>query len=262
MSNLTVWKQEKNYQRLFWAGATNGIGDRFAQVAILALLYQITGSGLAIGILFTVRMMPFLLFAPIGGILADRFSKKTLLITTDLIRIPFALSLLLVPGHEQLWIIYVSSFILAAGEALYSPTRMSTIPALVKQDRLLYVNAIEQIMLGIVLVIGSSTGGVISYLFGVHVPFILNAATFLSRHIGIVSKIIPAPSISATNKWSNITSPSSIPSIFKYHSFDFSMSLIGINTRLILFLIGLFIDYYLHYLLLTNFYTFHKFLSC
>ncbi|WP_245183563.1 hypothetical protein [Lentibacillus salicampi] len=52
MSNWVVWKQENNYRKLFWAGAISGIGSRFTQVAILTLLYQITGSGLAIGIFF------------------------------------------------------------------------------------------------------------------------------------------------------------------------------------------------------------------
>ncbi|WP_188455934.1 MFS transporter [Virgibacillus oceani] len=179
MTNWTVWKQEKNYQKLFFSGIVNGIGNRFTQVAILTLLYQITGSGVAIGLLFAIRMAPFLLLAPVGGMLADRFSKKKILITIDLLRVPFALSPVLVQGPEHLWIVYVGAFCLAAGEALYVPTRMSSIPALVKNDRLLYVNAIEQIMVGVVLVAGSSTGGIISYLFGLDVPFILDGISFL-----------------------------------------------------------------------------------
>lgn len=191
MTNWAVWKQEINYQKLFWAGAINGIGNRFTQVAILTLLYQITGSGSAIAFLFVVRMAPFLLVAPIGGLLADRFSKKKLLIMVDLVRIPIALSPLLVQSQDQLWIVYVSAFFLSTGEALYSPARMSTIPALVKQDRLLYVNAIEQIMLGFVLVVGSSAGGIISYLFGLHVPFILDGVSFLLSALFLAKITIP-----------------------------------------------------------------------
>lgn len=179
MNNWKTWKQEKSYQKLFWAGTVSGIGNRFSQVAILALLYQLTGSGFAIGLYFAIRMAPFLLLAPIGGMIADRFSKKRLLLTVDLVRIPFAISPIFVQGPEHLWIIFVSSFCLAAGEALHAPTRMATIPAIVKQERLLYVNAIEQILVGGVLVLGSGSGGVISYLFGLHIPFLLDGISFL-----------------------------------------------------------------------------------
>ncbi|SFB06964.1 Predicted arabinose efflux permease, MFS family [Lentibacillus halodurans] len=191
MSNWTVWKQEKNYRKLFWAGAISGIGSRFTQVAILTLLYQITDSGLAIGIFFTVRMAPFLLVAPLGGMLADRMPKKNLLIITDILRVPFALSPLLVQGPDHLWIIYTSAFFLASGDALYSPVRMASIPALVKQDRLLYVNAIEQIMLGAVLVVGSSTGGIIAYLFGLSVPFTLDGISFMISAMFLTGLTIP-----------------------------------------------------------------------
>ena len=143
MNNWIAWKQEKNYQKLFWAATVSGIGNRFTQVATLALLYQATGSSSVIGIFFAIRFIPFLLVAPIGGMLADRFSKMKLLITIDLIRVPFAIAPIFVQGSEHIWIIFSSAFCLALGEALYSPTRMASIPAMVKQDKLLYVNAIE-----------------------------------------------------------------------------------------------------------------------
>lgn len=137
-------------------------------------------------------MAPFLLAAPIGGMLADLFPKKNLLITIDLLRVPFALSPLLVQGQEHLWIIYTGAFFLAAGDAFYSPVRMASIPALVKQDRLLYVNAIEQIMVGAVLVVGSSTGGIISYLFGLQAPFILDGISFMVSALFLIGLTIPS----------------------------------------------------------------------
>ncbi|MDT8861294.1 MFS transporter [Alkalihalobacillus sp. MEB130] len=179
MSIVKTWRQETNYQSLFWAGIISGIGNRISQVVVLALLYQLTGSGMAIGMVLAIRMLPFLLLAPLGGILADRFSRKKLLIIIDLVRIPMVLSLLLVQEQSDLWIIYVSTFLLASGEALYAPTRMSSIPVLVKQERLIDVNSMEQAMVGMVLVIGASVGGFISHYLGVSTPFILNGVTFL-----------------------------------------------------------------------------------
>lgn len=76
MKHKHTLREEKQYARLFAAGIVNGIGDRFSQVAVLGLLLSLTGSGLAVGITFAVRLVPYLLFGPLGGMLADRFSKN------------------------------------------------------------------------------------------------------------------------------------------------------------------------------------------
>ncbi|MFB7139448.1 MFS transporter [Gottfriedia sp. NPDC056225] len=176
-------KQEEQYFKLFLAGIVNGIGDRFSSVAVLAMLLHISGSGLAVGMTLAIRLIPFLLFGPIGGRLADQFSRKTILITTDLIRILFALSFLLVHDKNDIWIVYFSSFVLAAGEAIYAPTRKSAIPQLVNNENLVKVNSLEQVMIGIVLVIGALSGGIVSSIFGPSVTFWINAASFLGAAI-------------------------------------------------------------------------------
>lgn len=172
-------KQEKYYCRLFLVGVVNGIGDRFSSVAVLALILELTGSGLAVGVTLAIRLLPYLIFAPIGGRLADRFSRKNILVTTDLVRIVFALSFLMVHGKEDLWIVYVSTFMLAAGEAIYSPTRKSTIPQLVNKENLIKVNSLEQVLVGIVLIVGAISGGIVSFLLGEELTFWINAASFL-----------------------------------------------------------------------------------
>ncbi len=215
MNNWIAWKQEQNYQKLFWSGTVSGIGNRFTQVATLTLIYQITGSGFLIGILFAIRMLPFLILAPIGGILADRFPKRKVLIMVDVIRMPFAIAPIFVHGPEDLWILFTSAFILATGEALYAPARMASIPETVKQDNLLYINAIEQIMVGGVLILGSSAGGIISYLFGLHLPFILDGVGFLCSAYILTKMTVQQPVTATLNENSNIvTQPKK--SIWKY----------------------------------------------
>ncbi|EIJ79344.1 hypothetical protein PB1_17344 [Bacillus methanolicus PB1] len=71
---IKILHKEKKYVRLFLAGIVNGIGDRFSQVALLALLLELTDSGFAVGIALAIRVVPFLIFGPFGGFLADRLS--------------------------------------------------------------------------------------------------------------------------------------------------------------------------------------------
>ncbi|MFQ3546027.1 MFS transporter [Halobacillus rhizosphaerae] len=167
------------YKYLFYSGIVNGVGDRFSQVAVLTLLLQLTGSGLAVGAAMGIRILPYLFLSPIGGRLSDRVSKKKLMITTDIVRVPFALSLLFVNTENDLWIIFVCVLALSCGEAFYQPVRKSAIAGITDAEELIRVNGLEQVMIGVVLIIGSITGGIVTYVIGVKMAFLWNALTFI-----------------------------------------------------------------------------------
>ncbi|CAH1214767.1 hypothetical protein PAECIP111892_04074 [Paenibacillus auburnensis] len=186
-------KRLKGYPRLFAAGLINGIGDRFSSVAMLALVLQLTGSGMAVGISLGVRVLPYLFMAPLGGMLATRLPRKAIMIVVDLLRIPVALSFLLVNGESRLWVLYAGSFLMAAGEAVYSPVRKSSIPLLADASALLRINGLEQLMNGCVLILGAFIGGIVSLWFGPDMAFIVNAASFLVAALLLWGLRFPQP---------------------------------------------------------------------
>jgi MFS family permease len=191
-------KSEKSYRRLFYAGIINGIGDRFSQVALLTLILQMTGSGLSVGITLALRMLPFLFFGPLSSAMADKLSRKKLLIYTDFSRVLIATSFLWINSPDDMWIVYVGSFLLASGEALYSPTRRASIPAIIHQKNLKEVNSWEQVLLGFVLIIGALTGGIVSFAFGVKAAFTVNILSFLIA--GLIIATIPNLEASTKNE--------------------------------------------------------------
>ncbi|SEU28977.1 MFS transporter [Paenibacillus sp. NFR01] len=170
----------RGYSRLFAAGLINGIGDRFSSVAMLALLLRVTGSGMAVGIALGLRVLPYLFMAPLGGLLASRIPRRRLMIAVDLLRVPVALSFLLVDSKDMIWLLYLGSFVLAAGEAVYAPVRKSSIPLLAKPESLLRINSLEQLLTGCVLIVGAFAGGLISLWFGPDAAFIFNGISFLA----------------------------------------------------------------------------------
>ncbi|KIL53551.1 hypothetical protein KP77_05270 [Jeotgalibacillus alimentarius] len=186
--------EERHYRYLFLSALTNGVGARFSQVGVYALIYLLTESGLVLGSLMAVRILPTIIFAPISGMLADRYDKAQILYYTDLLRTPFAVLPLFAMTSDSIWLLYVSSFVLAVGEAIYQPARYSFIPDIVKRKNLLAVNGLEQNVIGLTLVIGSLLGGVISFLTSVYVLFMIHAvclviaALFVKRLIGIRSE--------------------------------------------------------------------------
>lgn len=225
LASFRLFKDEKYYSRIFFAGMINGIGDRFSQVALLALLLEITGSGFAVGIALAIRVLPFLICGPLGGFLADRFSRKKILMITDLARIIFALSFIFVQNESDLWIIYLSSFVLGAGEAIYAPTRKSFISLMVKRENIIKVNGLEQVMLGFVLIGGSLSGGVISYFFGPTITFWLNGISFLIAAL----ILLPIPNLITASHFASDTSKSGF-----IHSIKVIKSLIATTSVLLI----------------------------
>ncbi|WP_052400886.1 MFS transporter [Oceanobacillus jeddahense] len=189
MPGFQILKKEPNYQIVFWSSVLNGIGGRFAQVGSFALLYLLTESGVALGILMALLVLPTIIFAPISGYLADRFHKAKLLFWTDLLRAPFALLPILGAMTEQLWPLYLSTFVIASGQAVYNPTRFSLIPDIVEKKNLVSVNGLEQNVVGITLVFGSLLGGIIAFLTTVYVLFFSHAICLMSAAI-LISRLI------------------------------------------------------------------------
>ncbi|WP_079529541.1 MFS transporter [Halobacillus hunanensis] len=180
---IIIFLHHHSYKYLFYSGIVNGVGDRFSQVAVLALLLELTGSGLAVGILMGMRVIPYLVLSPVAGKLADRWDRRKMMMVTDLARVPFALSFLFVQSKEDIWILYCSMFILACGEAIYQPVRKSSIGVLVEEQHYTKINGFEQVVIGIVLILGSVTGGLVAFFIGKEVAFILNGCTFLAAAI-------------------------------------------------------------------------------
>lgn len=176
---MSILSKEKEYQKLFISGLINGIGDRFSQVASLSLLLQLSGSGMSVGITLALRMLPFLLFGPISNKVAAKWSRKKVMIYTDTIRSGIALSFLFVDSKADIWIIYIASFLLASGEALYAPVRKASIPVIISAENMKAANGWEQVQLGFVLVIGAFSGGIVSFLFGQKAAFVVNILSFL-----------------------------------------------------------------------------------
>ncbi|KWX88343.1 hypothetical protein AMQ83_07415 [Paenibacillus riograndensis] len=176
----------------------NGIGGGLRRGGMLAVILQGTGSGMAVGISVGMRVLPFLFMAPLGGMLAGRLPRKTIMMAVDLLRVPVALSFLLVDGAGRLWLLYAGSFIMAAGEALYSPVRKSSIPLLAGPDSLHKINSLEQLMTGCVLILGAFTGGLVSLWWGPEMAFVANAASFLLAALLIWGISFPAAVSSGT----------------------------------------------------------------
>ena len=128
----------RNY-RVYAGGALlSNIGTWLQNTAQTWLVLEMTGSGSAVGFAIALQMLPSLLFSPIAGALADRFSKRTMMSWLQLgMAVPSAaLGLLAVLGVVQLWQVYVLAFCFGTARAFEAPARQSFVSEMVDADQL------------------------------------------------------------------------------------------------------------------------------
>ena len=82
-----------SYFPLWLSQLVSGFGDTLHYIALVVLVYQLTGQGAAVAVLVAAEVLPVLLLGPVAGVVIDRFSRKSVLITADLARALLVLSL-------------------------------------------------------------------------------------------------------------------------------------------------------------------------
>jgi len=103
--------------RLLLAGqAASQTGDWLYSVSLLAFVYEQTGSPTWVAIAGIVRLLPYLLFGTLGGVLADRYERRSVMISSDLVRAAtmFALALAALAGSVSVALVIVAISVVAA----------------------------------------------------------------------------------------------------------------------------------------------------
>ncbi len=172
-----------------WLGQLiSNFGDTLHYIALVVLVFQLTGRGVAVAALVAAEIVPVLLLAPIAGVIIDRFSRKGVLIASDLVRAVLVLSLVWPQGP---WHAYLVAAGLAAGNTFFNPTVQAVIPALTTEEQRLAANSVAWSTGRLVQIIASAvSGGLIAFL-GTGPAFILNAATFVASALLIARLRIP-----------------------------------------------------------------------
>jgi MFS family permease len=140
--NLTygqLLKTNRNFRNLLCGQFVSELGNWFNFIAGLGISARCvrTLRRRRQGILFACRLLPFALFSPIAGTFVDRFSRRTVMIVSDLTRVVFALMFLLVSSEENLWIAYVAMALLSTFGAFFDGARNAATPNLTGKEGLL-----------------------------------------------------------------------------------------------------------------------------
>ncbi len=185
--------QHRNY-RYFWVGTlVSNIGDWMDNVAFNWLMWELTGSGAALGLLALFRAAPILIFTLFGGALADRMERRRLLQITQSAGMFLALllSVLVLTDVVAVWQV----FAIAAGRGIMMsinmPTRQAMLSDIVDRENLTNAIALNSATMNLTRVLGGSIGGILITLIGTGGVFLVNGLSFTILIITLALMTIP-----------------------------------------------------------------------
>lgn len=165
--------------RLLASGlAISQLGDSFLLVAMLVIARTLTTNPLAISALAASIGLPTVLFGLFAGVLIDRFDRRKVMLTSDVVRGVAVLLLLLVRDARDLPIMIVVGFVMGTAGVLFIPARNALLPRIVPAEGLVAANMIIEATQVAALVIGPALGGIFVTRLGAQAAILFDSATF------------------------------------------------------------------------------------
>lgn len=183
---------------LISASAASQLGDWLYNAALLGYIYSATGSAAWVGAATIFRLLPYVLLSPIGGMIADRYDRRTVLLLGDVLRcvLMLALAAAVAADGPVVLVIAVTALSSAAGSA-ERPAAKAMLPRLVGELRLGPANALLHTVQDLGAVVGPAIGAVLLAVAPDFVAFLVNAGTF-AVSATLISTLRPRPSVTRT----------------------------------------------------------------
>ena len=176
-----------------WVGQVISLfGDRINQLALVAFVFEITDSPVAVAITFIVSTIPNLIFSPVAGALVDRWDHKQVLVVSDILR---AALVLLIPVAVliNVWLAYPLVFAITTVSIFFRPARVAILPRIVDEEDLLSANSAMWVGETIADVINYPIAGLFVVFLASSLPlaFWFDAVTYLGSALLLSTIVVP-----------------------------------------------------------------------
>lgn len=176
---VELLRRNRDFRQLWLGQVVSQMGDWFDTIALYTIVLNLTGSGRAVGLVLVARFLPSVIVGPASGVIADRFSRRSIMIMSDVARAFVVLGFLLVRSADQLWLVYVLTVIQLVFSTFFEPARTAAVPSLVVSRDLVAANAISSATWSAMLTLGAAIGGLITGWVGTDAAFVLDSLTYL-----------------------------------------------------------------------------------
>lgn len=171
---------------LLWQGQfVSQAGNQAFAVAMIYWLMQQTGSATLMGLLMMTSTLPGVVLGPLGGAVADRHSRKRIIVLSDAFRgvvvVGFAATLFATPQASSLTIAVLFAVVLVKGlvGAAFQPAVAAAIPDLVPAEKVAVANSMNQLGVQAAMLCGQAAGGILYRLLGAPVLFAIDGASYM-----------------------------------------------------------------------------------
>ena len=173
-------RQNRSFRRLFISDMVMFTGDWFSVIAMFLLAAEATDdSPLAIAGVLVARSFTFAPLEPITGMLADRYSRKALMLGSNLLSFFILVGFLALDLMGSLLSVYVLAICLVVGRAVYDPAQTAYLPNVCTKDELLTANALVSGGWSASMGFGAGIGGLVISQYGIEVGLMIDSVTFL-----------------------------------------------------------------------------------
>ncbi len=168
--------------RILLAGSTiSQSGDWLYNVALAVYVFDRTGSAGWVAAATVLRLVPYIVLAPLGGVVADRFDRRRVMICSDLLRaVSMAALAVTAAADGPVLLVTLLAFATTAFGTAYQPAMMAVTPSVVGEDDLAAANALNTLVDSLTIVIGPALGAALLALTTPVFAFSVNALTFVA----------------------------------------------------------------------------------
>ena len=199
--DLSPLRKYRDLRYLFASGVITRLGSAMTLVSIPFQIKELTNSYLAVGLIGAAEIIPLIIFGLYGGVLADKFDRRKLILNAEIASMVVAALLLinsLLPNPNLIFI-YVMAAIFAALDGISSPSMGAIIPRIVKSDDLVGAQAIMTIRWQFGAVVGPSLAGFVVATWSVKAGYAIDVFSYLLS-IYLIAQIKPVPANSIGDK--------------------------------------------------------------
>jgi MFS family permease len=182
----------RSFRRLWLGDVVSLFGDWFNTIALYALVGELTGSPLAMGLVFVVKMLGSAVASPLAGVIADRYDRRWLMIGSDLLRFVVVLGFLGISEAGELPLLYGLIALQVMLGAVFTPARSAALPELVRPEELLTANAMMAATWSMLLALGAALGGLAVSWIGIQGVFLVDSASYLVSALCLWGVALPA----------------------------------------------------------------------
>jgi predicted MFS family arabinose efflux permease len=184
----------RNFRLVLLGKAVSVLGDRMVAVALAFAVLEVGGSASSVGLVLAAATVPLVASVLVGGVVADRLSRRTVMVAADILRVVTqgAMAALLIAGVAEVWMLAALAALTGVGTGFFNPASTGLLPALVPPDELQPANALRSSAVSAGEIAGPVIAGVLVAVAGAGTAIAVDAATFAASAACLLAMRLPA----------------------------------------------------------------------